>query len=131
MLKNNHHLSALFLRLIGGGLMLTHGYLKLLKIINGEWGFADPIGIGAEATLILAVFTEVVCAIFILVGFKVKWAAIPLAITMLIAAFIVHGGDPMQKKESALIYLLVYLAIIWLGAGKYSIDGTLNKNKLS
>jgi len=48
--------------------------------------------------------------------------AIPSAITMVVAAFIVHGADPLQKKELALVYLIMFLAIALLGPGKYSID---------
>ena len=40
---------ALFLlRLIGGGFMLTHGYPKLMKVIGGDFGFADPFGLGGR-----------------------------------------------------------------------------------
>jgi len=93
----------------------------LMKIFNGDWGFADPIGIGAEASLVLTVFAEAICAALILIGYKVRWAAIPLFITMLVAAFIVHGGDPMKKKELAIIYALIYAAIFFLGSGKYAV----------
>lgn len=42
---------SLILRLIGGGFMLTHGFPKLMKLINGDMGFADPIGLGPEFSL--------------------------------------------------------------------------------
>lgn len=128
-MKNNYDLAALCLRLIGGGLMLTHGFPKLMKIINGDWGFPNPLGIGAEASLVLTVFAEFLCAGLILIGFKSKWASFPLMITMVVAALIVHGDDPFKRKESAIIYFLVYLAIFWMGSGKYSVDNALAKNK--
>lgn len=128
-MRNNYDLGALLLRLAGGGLMLLHGYPKLMKIINGVWEFGDPIGIGVEASLILTVFAEFVCAIFILVGFKSKWAVIPLIITMLVAAFIVHGADPIKKKELAIIYMLIYAAIFFIGSGKYSVDGMIKERR--
>ena len=89
---------------------------------GGEIQFADPIGLGATASLVLTVFAEVICAAAILVGFKTKWASIPLIFTMLVAAFVVHADDPFGKKEFALLYAVGYLAISLLGAGKYSID---------
>lgn len=101
--------------------MLTHGYGKLLKLINGE-GFGNPIGIGATPSLFLTVIGEFVCPILIIIGFKTRWAAIPTAITMAVAAFVVHGADPFKKKELALIYLLIFVVIALLGPGKYSID---------
>jgi len=41
---------------------------------------------------------------------------------MLVAAGMVHLSDPFGKKEKALLYLAMFIAIILLGPGKYSID---------
>ncbi len=128
-MKTNFDLSALFLRIIGGGFMLAHGWPKLMKLINGDFKFANPLGLGPEISLGLTVFSEFFCAILILVGFKTKWASIPLMITMLVAAFIVHGPDPFQKKELALVYFLIYLALFFTGSGKYSVDQQLGKQQ--
>ena len=122
-MKYNRDLAALVLRIIGGGLMLTHGIPKLMKLINGDMGFADPIGIGATPSLLLTVFAEALCALLILIGFKSRWAAVPLMITMLVAAFVVHASDPLGTKEMALLYFGIYLAIFALGSGRYSVDG--------
>lgn len=103
--------------------MLTHGIPKMMKLFaGGEIQFADPIGLGAAASLILTVFAEVICAALIVVGFKTRWATIPLIITMIVATFVVHADDPFGKKEFALLYAVGYLAISLLGAGKYSVD---------
>jgi putative oxidoreductase len=118
----------LILRLGFGGFMLTHGWPKMMKLFaGGEIQWADPIGLGPTISLILAVFAEVICAILLIVGYKSKWATIPLIITMLVAAFIVHADDPWGKKEFALLYALGYLAIAFLGSGKYSLDGKFGK----
>lgn len=47
-------------RLGFGGMMLTHGIPKLMKLISGDFSFGDPIGIGAPASLVLATFGELV-----------------------------------------------------------------------
>ncbi len=117
------NLAKLILRLGFGGFMLTHGIPKMMKLFaGGEIQFPDPLGVGATTSLILTVFAEVICAALIVVGFKTKWAAVPLVITMIVAAFIVHGGDPWGKKEFALIYAVGFICIGMLGAGKYSLD---------
>lgn len=110
------------LRIAPSAFFLTHGYPKLQKIIGGDFGFGDPIGIGAAPTLFLAVIAEFVCPILLILGFKTRWAAVLPAITMLVAAAIVHAADPFGKKEKALLFLVVFVAIIFLGPGKYSID---------
>lgn len=122
-MNNQNDLAKLILRIGFGGFMLTHGIPKMMKLFaGGEIQFADPIGLGPTASLVLTVFAEVVCAAMILVGFKTKWATFPLMITMLVAAFVVHAADPFGKKEFALLYAVGYLAIGLFGAGKYSID---------
>lgn len=101
--------------------MLTHGYGKLQMLIDGA-EFGNPIGIGSTPSLFLAVIGEFVCPILIIFGFKTRWAAIPTVLTMAVAFFIVHAADAFQKKEKALLYLIMFVAIILLGPGKYSVD---------
>ncbi|MFS4491766.1 DoxX family protein [Maribacter sp. 2308TA10-17] len=119
-LKNDIALA--LLRIGASAFMLSHGFPKFQKLISGNFEFGDPIGIGAAPTLFLAVLAEFVCPILIIVGFKTRWAAILPAITMLVAAGVVHLADPFGKKEKALLYLVMFVAIILLGPGKYSID---------
>ena len=120
---NQSNLAKLILRLGFGGFMLTHGIPKLMKLLEGGTiQFPDPLHLGSLTSLILTVFAEVVCAILIIVGYKTKWAAIPLVITMLVAAFIIHAQDPLGKKEFALLYAIGFICIGLFGAGKYSLD---------
>lgn len=118
----------LLLRLGMGGFMLPHGISKLMKFFEGgEITFTDPLGAGPVVTLITAVVAELLCCILIIVGFKTRLSTILPAITMLVAAFIVHANDPWMKKEFPLVYFVGFLAIALLGAGKYSFDAQLKK----
>ena len=102
--------------------LMTHGYGKFLRVINGNFKFGDPLGIGATPSLILASFGEFIAPIFIIIGFKTKiFSFFPIA-TMLVAALIVHSDDPFAKKELALLYLFGFLIVFLMGPGKYSID---------
>lgn len=120
-------IASLILRMIGGGFMLTHGLPKLNKMLSGDFGFADPIGIGSSASLVMTVMAEFGGALLILVGLGTRLVSIPLMFTMLVAAFIVHGADPFGKKEFALLYFTIYAALFFLGSGKYSIDNMISK----
>ena len=129
-------LAALTLRLgFGSYMLLGHGLGKFLKLIEGgEIKFLSVFGLSPTISLSLAVFAEFIACILIIVGYKTRLAALPLIITMLIAAFVVHNGDPyfMQKaagggsKEPAIIYLIGFVAIYLSGSGKYSIDDKLD-----
>jgi putative oxidoreductase len=112
----------LILRVGIAGMMLTHGWPKLEKLMNPPFKFADPLGLGAEASLVLAVFAELFCSLLVVVGLGTRAAAIPLLITMLVAAFIVHGDDPWKKQEFALVYAIPFLTLIFTGPGRFSLD---------
>ncbi|NND62543.1 MAG: DoxX family protein, partial [Flavobacteriaceae bacterium] len=110
------------LRVGVSGLMLFHGIPKLMQLLQGDFDFPDPIGLGSAISLILTVLGEAVAPILIIIGLKTRLAAIVAAITMGVAAFVVHGGDPLKDKELALLYLVGFIAIALIGAGKFSID---------
>lgn len=120
--------ASLILRISSGVFMLTHGYPKMQKLFaGGEIEFADPIFIGATASLVLTVFAEVICSVFIILGLWTRLALIPLIITMLVAVLIIHASDPLDVKEHGLLYLFPYLATFLLGSGKFSLDSMMSK----
>lgn len=121
-MTSTYHIGLLFLRLSFSGMMLTHGIPKLMKLTEGNLDFGDPIGIGNTASFILTVIAEAICPLLIIIGFKTRIAAIPVIITMWVAAFIVHGADALASKEKALLFLFAFITICLLGAGKYSVD---------
>ncbi len=117
-------LGLLILRVgIAGMMIFGHGWGKLVDFAARSGKFPDPFGIGSTASLALAVFGEVVCAALLAVGLFTRLAAVPFLITMLVAAFVIHGDDPFAKKELALLYALPALMLIATGPGGLSIDG--------
>lgn len=116
-------LAVLLARIGIAGLMLTHGVPKMMMLFSGQpVQFPEVMGLSAESSLMLAVLTEVACSIFLLAGFATRLAVIPLVMTMLVAAFFIHDGDPFAKQEPAFQYMLVYLVLLFTGSGKYSVD---------
>lgn len=129
---NTNHLDyiILLLRITVAIFMITHAIPKMNKLLEGgEIQFPDPIGIGAEISLGLAVFAELFCSILIGTGLLTRLAAFPLIITMAVAAFIVHAGDPFKQKELSLLYLVLYFVLFIIGSGKYSVDYFISKKK--
>ena len=137
----------LILRVGIGGFMITHGWGKLLQVIDGNTTFVgDPIGIGATPSAILLTGAEFLCALLVIVGAATRFAALPLVIAMGVAAFVAHGGDPWTletavelfkqgqtpfpaAKETPLMYFTVFLALIFTGAGRYSIDAIIRPRR--
>lgn len=126
-MHNHPSLASLVLRLSFGGMMISHGWGKFQKLLSGDTSFADPIGFGEVPTLLLAVLAEFVSPLLLILGFKTKLASILPALTMLVAAFIIHGDDPWRKQEFPLMYFFGFVAIYLLGSGKYSLDWRLKK----
>ncbi|HBQ59461.1 MAG TPA: DoxX family protein [Balneolaceae bacterium] len=118
--------SLFLLRFGAGALIFTHGLPKLMKVFSGDFSFADPIGIGPELSMILAAFAEGICGLFVALGLWTRFAAIVLSINMAVAFFFAHAGDPFSTKEKSLLFLLMFVVILFTGAGKYSIDQKLS-----
>jgi putative oxidoreductase len=112
---------------IGAMMIYGHGWGKAAKILAGNFSFADPVGLGPAFSLILAGFAEFLCCLLLVLGIEVRWAAIPPFLTMAVAGLIHHAADPFATKEKALLYGVAFLAMIFLGGGKYSLDRVLRR----
>ncbi len=117
-------------RIAFSAMMLSHGWSKFNKALaGGDIKFANVFGLGKEISLYLAVFGEFICPLLIILGFMTRWFSIPVVITMGVAAFHVHAGDPFSDRESSLMYFFGFLLLVFTGSGNYSLDRLLFKNK--
>ncbi|MBV6880001.1 DoxX family protein [Epilithonimonas ginsengisoli] len=120
----------LVIQLFVGISMLTHGLPKLeMLTANDKIEFMNFLGLGSVISLVLVVFAEVLCSVFIIVGFLTRFSTVPLMMTMLIAFFVRHGSDPYVVKELSLVYFFFYLTIFVLGSGKFSLDWLFSKKE--
>ena len=121
----------LAIRLLSGGMMLTHGIPKFDRLFGeGPVKFADPFGLGPEISLGMVLFAEVGCSLLVMLGFKTRWATLPLLFTMLMASFFAHGSDPFSDKELSLLFFTLFLSILISGGGRYSLDGLMGKTRI-
>ena len=118
----------LILRLSFGVLLAyNHGLDKLESFIKDSSDFYNFMGLGPSVSFALAVFAELVCALFLSVGLFTRYALIPLIITFAVAVFSVHNGDALADKEHALLYLTAFVALFFSGPGRYSVDAKIIK----
>lgn len=108
-------------------MLLGHGLPKLLEFPERSATFGDPLGVGSEVSLSLAILGEVVASALIVVGLGTRLAAVPLLVTMLVAALVVHADDPWGRKEFALLYAVPAVTLLLTGAGRFSIDGWITR----
>ena len=119
--------AALLLRLIFGGLMLVHGYDKLVNFNATAAQMPNFLGLGQTTTASLVVFAEFFCSIFLILGLFTRLATIPLIICMSYIIFILNSGKILENAETAILFLAGYIAILLIGAGRASVDGLIGK----
>ncbi len=117
----------LLLRLGFGILMMMHGYDKLVHFSTYQSKFIDFMGMGTTMSLALVVFAEFFCSLFIILGLFTRLATIPLIIVFSVALFKAHDADIFGKGEPAALFLFGFLALLFLGPGKASVDSMIGK----
>ena len=118
----------LFLRVVFGLLIIIkHGYLKLMNFSTLHTQFYNFLGLGSNTSLVLTIFAEVLCALFIILGLFTRIAVIPLIIVMLVAIFGANSGKPLIESDLALLYLSAFVTLLYCGPERASIDGMINK----
>jgi putative oxidoreductase len=99
------------------------------QFVNGVKGMGFP---APTAMAWMAALTEFLGGILLAAGLLTRPAAIALVFNMGVAAFVAHKDAPLfgppPNKEYALLFLVVFLAFVFTGAGRYSIDRFLRKS---
>ncbi|HEY8957895.1 MULTISPECIES: DoxX family protein [Chitinophaga] len=119
--------SMLVLRVVSGGLILLHGWPKLINFTAKMNSFPDPLGVGHKISLGMVVFAEVFCAVLLIMGLLTRLASVPLVICMSVIIFMIHGKDPVSEKEMPILFLAAFVTLLFTGPGKFSLDGALGK----
>jgi len=119
--------ATLLLRLGLGSLMIPHGYDKLQHFTERSQTFTNPFHLGRTISLVLVIFAEFFCSCLIIPGLFTKLACIPLIIITCVIVFYSNHGAVFGKGELGAVYLIGYLALIFLGPGNVSVDRLVGK----
>jgi putative oxidoreductase len=117
----------LFFRVTLGVLMMHHGYGKLVGFSGMKDQFPNFLGLGSSFSLILDIFAEFFCSLFLILGLFTRLATIPLIIAMTFAVIVAHGYDFFGKGELATHYLICYIVLLLVGPGRVSVDSMVGK----
>jgi putative oxidoreductase len=96
----------------------SEGFIKLVS----SMGFPFAVFFAWMAAL-----SEFAGGLLLILGLFIRPSTFMLSITMLVAAFLRHAADPFTRKELALLYLLIFLFLLLLGGGKFSLDYLLRQ----
>ncbi len=126
----------LFIRIgVGLGFIFVHGWGKIMggpALWEKIGGAMSIYGINFAQTFwgFMASATEFGGGILLILGLFTRPASAFLAFTML-TAFIVHTSklDPWSKSIYPMELFVVFMGLLFIGAGKYSIDALISKKK--
>lgn len=129
----NEDIGKLILRFSIAALMLFHGFSKLFNGIDGIKFLVTNAGL-PEFVAYGVYMGEVVFPILIILGLFTRISSLFFALTMVFAIFLAHSSELFVLEETGgllielpLIYLLASISIIFIGAGKYSLDARCKK----
>lgn len=141
----------LILRLSGLGLALAHGWPKIERFLSGQAGpFVEGVAaLGFPYPTVFAwaaAVAELVGGSLIALGLLTRVAATFAAFTMFVASFLRHrllqqtlaffGVNSVSDEvleswgnpERAAVYLLIFVSLVLMGAGRFSLDRLVRKS---
>ena len=116
----------LCLRVFFGIIFLTHGFEKLMNFNQLSYTFPSAFGFGSYMTLMLSIFAEFCCSMFLIAGLLIRITIIPMIIAMAVAFFDVHDAM-FPEGELSLIYLIIFIILYFTGPGRYSVDYLIDR----
>ena len=116
----------LAVRVFFGILFFTHGVSKLMNFNYLVDSYPDVLGFGSYMSLMVTIFCEFCCSMFLVAGLLQRIVVLPMIAAMAVAFFDVHDAV-FPEGELAFIYMIVFLMLFFTGPGRYSIDYLLVK----
>ena len=116
------------LRIVTALLFMEHGTAKLLGFPETEMGMPPEWSLSW-----IAAWFELIGGALLLVGLWTRWVAILLAGEMAVAYWYVHAPGSfyplVNGGEGAILYCFIFLALAAIGAGEWSIDKVIARNR--
>ncbi|RMR01778.1 DoxX [Pseudomonas savastanoi pv. glycinea] len=120
-------LGLLFLRLSAAAfLLVVHGLPKLLDFNHQLTLIEDPFHLGAQLTLILAIFAEVLCPLLIAAGIFVRLACLPILFLLLVALLAVHPEWTLEQGQFGWLLLIIFTTVLIAGPGRLALNTRFN-----
>ncbi len=109
-----------FLRLTGCLLLLyVHGLPKVFHFSEELTRIEDPFGLGPWMSLLPAIFAEVICPLFILIGVFARLACLPIIGVLLVAMLFVHPGWSIAEGQFGWLLLIIFTTLAITGPGQW------------
>jgi putative oxidoreductase len=122
------HLSLLIFRVAACvELIVAHGLKKIGVGIEKAEMIPNPLHLPEGLNSVFAIAGNLFFPLLIIVGFLTRLAILPILAITLTGYFLVHWQDPVLVRDTPYIYSIIYLLLLVLGPGKYSVDYLIHK----
>ena len=111
----------LVVRVVFGVLFFTHGLDKMINFNYLVDTYPSVLGFGSYTTLMVSIFCEFCCSLFLIAGLLDRIMTLPMIVAMGVAFFDIHDAM-IPEGELALIYFIVFIILFLVGPGRYSLD---------
>lgn len=126
------NMARLFLRLFVGVMFMQFGIRHLVNYQTLCTEFPTILGMSHPTCLILMIIIELVCSLFIMVGFLTRLSTIPPILSMIAAEYyIIHDLvphvsiyvlDSTDPGYLPILFIGIYIFIFLAGPGRISLD---------
>lgn len=122
------HVSILIFRvLLSVELIVAHGLKKIGVGVSKAEHIPNPLQLPEAFNSLFADAANLVFPVFVIFGFFTRIAVLPILAVTLTGYFILHWNDALLVKDAPFMYSLCYLFLLFMGAGKYSVDHYIGK----
>lgn len=135
------NMARLFLRLFVGVMFMQFGIRHLVNFNSLCNDFPTVLGLSHQTCLILMIINELVCSLFIMVGFLTRLSIIPPVVSMIAAEYYIlhdllpHTSlyviDSIQPGYLPIMFIGIFLFLLLAGPGKISLDYFISLHLIS
>jgi putative oxidoreductase len=127
---NYFHLTMFLFRVIVSlELIIVHGLKKTGIGASEAELIPNPLHISQHLNEYFVIGVNLIAPVFIIIGLLTRLAIIPVLAVILTGLFVLPWNDALLVNDVPFIYSAVFLLILILGPGKYSIDYFINKSQ--
>lgn len=91
-------------------------HMLLFRDFLDSFGFPFPL-----ICAVLSVYAQFIAGWMIIIGWKIRVAALLMIINFLVAIIVVHRGDTVEGMTPALALLFINILFLFQGGGRYSV----------
>jgi putative oxidoreductase len=108
-------------------MIYAHGLKKIgVGVVVAEQ-VPNPLHLPEVINNAFAISANIFFPILVVFGFLTRLSVLPILAVTLTGYFVLHFHDAPLVKDTPFMFSLSYLVILFLGAGKYSLDNYLFK----